>query len=304
MGWLKRNLFFAIGGVVALGLLGGAGFYDYQSWGHNQTAFADLNEAYSKLTDAAKVSPSHPSPGNDKVDNIAAANEQRKQLEAWISQTKGYFQPIDPIPANRPLSNESFGHALAGTIKQLQDDAASMNVQLPPQYPFSFTTDIGRLTFAGGLEPLSEQLGEVKAISEVLYGSGINALDGIQRYRASPDDANGPQTDYLDDQPVTNDMAVFMPYQITFRGFSPEIARVLEAFATSPHGFMIKTISVQPAGAAAMTTAGPLNYNDAGVLISPTPTPAPGRGGLQTVLNEQLLRVTLMVYVVKLTPRN
>jgi hypothetical protein len=29
----------------------------------------------------------------------------------------------------------------------------------------------------------------------------------------------------------------------------------------------------------------------------------PGRGGLQTVLNEQLLRVTLVVEIVKLAPK-
>jgi hypothetical protein len=33
------------------------------------------------------------------------------------------------------------------------------------------------------------------------------------------------------------------------------------------------------------------------------PTVTPGRGGLQTVLNEQLLRVTLVVEVVKLLPK-
>ena len=39
----------------------------------------------------------------------------------------------------------------------------------------------------------------------------------------------------------------------------------------------------------------------------PAPTPgaplAPGRGGLQVMLNEQLLRVTLVVEVVKLLPK-
>ena len=61
------------------------------------------------------------------------------------------------------------------------------------------------------------------------------------------------------DQPVTNDLAVLMPYQVTFRGFSPEMAQVLEAFATSPHGFIVKTVSVQPEamfGAAAGDTGG------------------------------------------------
>jgi hypothetical protein len=301
MGWLKRNLFFAIGVVVSLGLLGAAGFYAYARWGHNQAAFAHLTEVYTKLSDAAKQKPS---PGNDKVDNITAANEQRKQLETWISQTRNYFQPIEPIPkpAKGPLSNETFAPVFHHTINQLQSEAEAANVKLPPQYFFSFTAQSDKPFFApGSLEPLAVQLGEVKTISEVLFGAGINALDGVQRVRSSPDDANGPQTDYLDEAPVTNEMAVLVPYQITFRAFSPEIAQVLKAFASSPNGFVIKTMSVQPAGATAASAAAP-NAIDAGA--PPPPVPMPGKGGLQTVLNEQLLRVTLMVEVVKLTPRN
>jgi hypothetical protein len=291
MGWFKRNLFFAIGVVVALGLLGAAGFYDYESWAHNQTAFAKLNEVYNTLSELNKQKPS---PGNDKVDNIAAAREQERQLREWINKTRNYFQPIAPIPklTNAPVSDKLFAEALVRTIGQLQREAANANVKLPPQYDFSFTAHMDQLKFApGSLEPLSVQLGEVKAISEVFFEAGINALDGIQRFRASPDDASGPQTDYLDDQPVTTDLAVLVPYQVTFRAFSPEIARVLEVFATSQHGFIVKTISVQPAGAT-------------GTTVAAAPAPLPGRGGLQTVLNEQLLRVTMMVEVVKLTPRN
>ncbi len=87
----------------------------------------------------------------------------------------------------------------------------------------------------------------MKAISEILFAAGINALDGIQRMRVSADDASGPATDYLDDQPVTNDLGVLTPYQVTFRGFSAEIARVLGGFAAAPHGFIVKTIK-RPAG--------------------------------------------------------
>jgi hypothetical protein len=190
----------------------------------------------------------------------------------------------------------------------LQRDAAADNVELPPQYTFSFTAHMTRLTFApGSLEPLSVQLGEVKTISEILFGTGINALDGIQRVRSSPDDASGPDTDYLADQPVTADLAVMTPYQITFRGFSPEIARVLDAFASSPHGFIIKTISVQPAGGTGATSTTGAPGFDSGTAGAATPgasAPVQGKGGLQTVLNEQLLRVTMMVELVKLTPKN
>jgi hypothetical protein len=75
---------------------------------------------------------------------------------------------------------------------------------------------------------------------------------------------------------------------------------VLARFASSPHGFIIKGISVQPSSAALMTSP---------ELTMPPPPPTgvppatPGRGGLQTVLTEQLLRVTLAVEVVKLLPK-
>jgi hypothetical protein len=73
---------------------------------------------------------------------------------------------------------------------------------------------------------------------------------------------------------------------------------VLAGFASSPHGFIVKSINVQAAGTSAATST------DASVS-SPTSasTVTPGRGGLQTVLNEQLLRVTLVVEVVKLLPK-
>jgi hypothetical protein len=39
MAWIKRNLFFVIGGILAMGLLGAAGFYNYKGWSHNTAAF-------------------------------------------------------------------------------------------------------------------------------------------------------------------------------------------------------------------------------------------------------------------------
>ena len=78
MGWIKRNLFFVIGGVLALGLLAAAGYYDYASWAHNQAAYKKLTEIYNTLSDAAKKKPS---PGNDKIHNIAAADEQTKPAQ-------------------------------------------------------------------------------------------------------------------------------------------------------------------------------------------------------------------------------
>jgi hypothetical protein len=162
------------------------------------------------------------------------------------------------------------------------------------------------------LDALPTQLGEVKTISEILFAARVNALDGVQRIRLSDDDANGSQGDYMDDQSVTNDLAVITPYIVVFRAFSPEIAQTLAGFASSPNCFVVKGINVQPAG---VTTGGASTSmttmtmgRDVGRYQSPAGMPTTpvvtGKGGLQTVLNEQLLSVTMEVELVKLLPKN
>ena len=113
---------------------------------------------------------------------------------------------------------------------------------------------------------------------------------------------------------MTNNLAVLTPYQITFRSFTPEVAEVLARFASSPHGFVVKSINVQPAGAsaaspdlsatpgAAIHAAASMDAGRSGGVPPQGASPAsvPGRGGLQKVSNEQLLRVTIVVELVKL----
>ena len=50
----------------------------------------------------------------------------------------------------------------------------------------------------GSLGALAQQLGEVKALCEILFAAKINSLDGIRRVPVSPDDAGGTQADYLE----------------------------------------------------------------------------------------------------------
>jgi hypothetical protein len=301
MAWIKRNLFFVIGGILAIGLLGAAGYYNYIGWSHNTAKNSLLNENYEKLK---SLTLQKPSPGNEHVDNIKVAKEQEGRVRDWIRQAADNFQPIAPIPntGNNAVSSEAFAAALRRTIDQLQHEAEVASVTLPPKYNFSFEAQRSLVKFdTAHLGALAAQFGEVRTIAEILYAAKVNSLDGIQRVRVSDDDASGPQADYFDDRSVTNNLAVLTPYQITFRSFSPEIGQVLAGFASSPHGFIVKSISVQPAGTLAATSP------DATAPQPPSPGPAPavvpGRGGLQTVLNEQLLRITLVVEVVKLLPK-
>jgi hypothetical protein len=359
MAWIKRNLFFVIGGLLALGLLGAAGYYNYREWKRNAAAYDTLKQYYDTLRNL--ITTPKISPGNDKVDNIKAAKEQEGQIRDWIRQAADCFQPIAPIPApvNGNVTSEAFAAALRRTIDQLQHEAEAASVGLPPRYYFTFEAERPLVRFApGSLGALAVQFGEVKAIAEVLFAARVNSLDGIQRTRVSEDDFNGPQSDYFEEYSVTNNLAVLTPYQVTFRSFTPEIAHVLAGFATSPHGFVVKSINVQPAGAVTAPGPGPMGpppgmpvpgmprqpvpetgsaetavpllavTDTAGPVlgqaylppavrrqIAPPPPSMPtappvvtpgvtsGRGGLQTVLNEQLLRVTLVVEIVKLQPK-
>jgi len=213
----------------------------------------------------------------------------------WIDQAANYFKPIAPIPAAMEVTSEEFAADLRRTIDQLQHEADAASVQLPPKYGFSFEAQRMIVKFApGSLAPLAVQLGEVKTISEVFFAARVNALDGIQRVRVSDDDASGPQTDYLNEVSVRNNLAVETPYAVTFRSFSPELAAVLAGFAASPNGFIVKAINIVPAGAVTQGAAPGMP-----VPASPAPTVGTGRDGLPTVLKEQLLRVTLEIVIVK-----
>jgi hypothetical protein len=312
MGWIKRNLFFVAGGILALGLLGGAGFFIYTGWARNSEMSDKLNEIYGKLAELAQAPVQ---PGNDKIDNKKIAQEQEKQVRDWMDRATNFFSPIPPIPEGS-VTSKTYATALGTTIYQLQQEAKDDSVTLPPEYYFSFQVQNNKLTISSAsLDPLAAQLGEVKAIAEILYAARINALDGIQRVRVSDDDMQGLQSDYIDERPTTNQLAILTPYVVTFRSFTPELARVISGFATSPNAFIIKSISVQPAGAA-MTAApqapaygpgGPMMGHHGEAMPMPMPEQPPpmaGRGGLQTVLKEQLLRITMEVEIVKLLPKS
>ena len=317
MGWIKRNLFFVIGGIVALGLLGAAGYYIYASWAHNDKAFDDLTQVVQNLK---SLNDEKPSPGNEKNNNIQNAKDQEKQLKEWLASSANNFMSIAPIPPGQ-VTGANFSGALQNTLGQLRHEADAAGVLLPPKFAFSFTAEGDRMTFApAGLGPLAEQLGEVATISRVLYAARVNALDGIQRVRASDDDASGQSADYIEERPVTNELAIIEPYVVTFRAFTPELAAVLADFATAKNAFVVKAVSVtradnsgagMPAGGGDQPSPGmpPMMRGPGGEFQQPPPAaagmpPVAVKGGLQTVLKEQLLRVTLQVQIVKLLPPN
>lgn len=343
MSWVKRNLYFLIGGIIALVLLGGAGWYLYSKWDLNNTNLASLNQAYADLKG---LNDKNPNPGGD---NIKIAKDQRKELLDYMGRAQKYFQRIPPIPDLPKKTDRDFASALNRTIDQLRRDSTNASVNLQDNYNFSFQAEKLKIAFAGGsIEPLSRQLGEVKAICDVLFQARINALDALRRERVSGDDAAGPATDYLGENSTTNGQAILSPYELTFRCFSPELAAVLAGFASSPNGLIVKTINVEVAGTVPTeVSATPQPTTPTPVYVQPQPTasaeaaerarygmdmrgqgnrygegsqkfptyPQPqyvapvaaapkGGGGLPVVVDEKQLKVTLQLVAVKLINSN
>ena len=315
MAWIKRNLYFLIGGIVALALLGAAVFYLVTKNQMNSELSEKLDAAYGELT---QLNQQNPHPGNSKVDNIKIAKEQSGRLAGYVARADQFFGSIPSIPDSGEITDAIFAAQLSKTIVELQTAATAASVTLPPRYDFSFSAIKSKMAFAtGSLHPLAEQLGEVKAICDVLYRAKINALDSIRRRRVSPDDRE--LADYTEQPATTNELAVLTPYEVTFRCFSGELAEVLRGFAYSPNGFIVKTVSIDPASALAVAPeaqaavpstifAESLRRRspfEPGIMAPPVVQPiAPvtpaGRGGLQTFLNERPLRVNLVIELVKL----
>lgn len=356
MSWLKRNLFFAIGSLVALILMGLAGWFLYSKWGENNDVLASLNSDYAELK---SLNSANPHPGSGSINNIQLAKEQRNQLLEFLKKTGPYFAPIPRVPDLPKITDRDFSVALSQTIEQLRADATNNSVSLPAEnYSFSFAAQKSKISFAAGsLDRVATQLGEIKALTEILFNARINALDNLRRERVSQDDSFGLQTDYLGEKTTTNSLVVLTPYEITFRGFSTELAAVLAGLANSPHAVLVKTINVElaPAVAAPEPVAttpqfimvpqvnpmqqesmshqqqevdaqaafraryglgnqqnlGGVSYRGLGSTPQPVYTPPPtgipaaaaaNKGGLPTVLDEKLLKITLDLYIVKPLP--
>lgn len=327
MAWIKRNLFFLIGTLIALGLMGYGIFYLLGQINYEHQVVDSIQQQYETLKSLTKQ---NPHPGNEKVDNIKAARDQETILHNYIKRERAIFEPIPSIPdtSSNKISNADFNRGLRNTIADLRRSATSQSVELPNDYNFTFKAQVDKFTFEPGtLEPLASHLGEIKAICDVLFDSKINYLENIQReVISSNQDNNTP--DYLTDKKtVSTPLADLTPYQITFRCFSAELAQVLANFATSPYGFFVESINVEPianlaeenafgggggAGAFAAPTAQPPftpGGRPAGYLPGQGPGGRPGTpagAGVaaaaphsNTFLNEKPFRVTLLVQVIK-----
>jgi hypothetical protein len=316
MQWIKRNLFLVIGGVVALGLLGFAGFYLYTKIQQDNAVTEELAAATQKLEGLAKREP-YPNP-----ENIKAAKDEAKRVQGFLEDVEKHFASA-PYP--QQLNNMEFRTYLETTRSELLADALRSGVEVPTNYWFSFAAQKGAMTFSEkSLQPLASQLADIRTICEVLFDAKINSLVWLRRVPVDSQDQLGSQ-DYMNAKPITNNWGTVMPYEVTFQGFSAQLASVLEGLVRLPYCFVVTNLVVEPAASAGQSLNNPnvpflsvpqgesaaqnlmnrySRYARYGGMMGPPPAPvAPVATGPTNFLDEKPLRFTLYVQAVKLKPQ-
>jgi len=309
MSWAKRNLYFLISCIVAVVLLGAAGWYCWTSYQANNDNWAHLTEAYSQMKQFADKKPG---PGNETVDNIKTAKDQTQEAKKRVAELEKFFTPVKSIPDTNKLDNRMLAFAVRETVAQLRRAAQDKSVVLPgaamatpgvpavaSDFAFSFSLQMGKTVYdPGAFDMLAKQMGEVKTICDTLFGARILNLDAIQRERTS-DDANqqmGSQVDYIDSISLTNGDTVITPYQVSFECFTPQLGSVLASFANQPHTIVVKTLNVQPVDLMGMDAM--RNPNE----MQPMTMAGVRPGTLPTIIDEKKLKVIMLLDFIKITP--
>src|SRR5438552_1963394 len=152
MSWIKRNIGFVIGSLVALGLLGAGVFYLFSKIGNANGITEEIQKQYSELDRLNKLSPH---PGSGKVDNVKIAKEHEQTLRAYMAKVQPLFQRVPPIPDSPKISNAEFAAQLRNTVAQLRREAEQASVQIPKDYYFTFEAQRRLMLFdTGSLEKL------------------------------------------------------------------------------------------------------------------------------------------------------
>lgn len=243
MAWIKRNLFMLIGGLVALALLGVAGWFLWSKYEEDVAVTAEVTAATEALKALVEADPH---PGTEKLNNIEAARKEVKRLTDLKGEIQKFFGVLPTSTNHVKLDPAQFKNLLENSIDELERESKKMSVKLPDQYAFGFSEQRKKVQFAqGSLDILANQVTDVKTIAQILFAAHINQLISFRRSTTADDPVMGG-ADYLTRKMSTNkvDNTVTIGYEVKFVGFSADLAAVLEGFIKAPGCFIVKSVGV------------------------------------------------------------
>src|SRR5687767_9581330 len=299
--WIKRNLFLAIGGIVALLLLGVGIFLLLGAKSRSETLESEIAEMKSML-DNLYGSPVFPG-----QTNIDIAKAETKKLNGVVAEMRKLFEPV---PAEK-VTGLAFRSYRDNTLAELHRMAEQARTTLPGKgYAFSFETQRTKVDFKEGTFPaIPEQMAEVRALCKILFDAHVDPLVNIRRAKVSKDDEESNAASDFHLLKVETNAAmgtVQSPYELVFNCLSSDLAAAIQGFLNSRHGFVVKGIHVEPA----VEAAGPnvpgsgSQPNSPRTRAQPAPVAVPVTRPGSTdkpniLLKERRLKVTLLVYAIR-----
>ncbi len=271
MNWVKSNIGLVVGGVVALALMGVAGWFLFTQMEAEKRAEANLEQGLSNLKSLMTRDP-HPGDPNEGVDNIAAVQtEQAKVAKNLLEPLRKLFPPFQ---APEELDTFKFKSLLEERVANMQRAARKSGTKLPKEgdskYSFSFSDVRPKVSFAPEtLGPMAFQLAQIETISDILFDAKIHSINGIKRpevaeaeeeveededdYDDEEDSAfssfslSVSSDNYIEDEVITNSItgAIIYPFQLSFQCFASELSNVMTGFNDNDHFFRVKWMVVE-----------------------------------------------------------
>jgi hypothetical protein len=310
MAFIKKHLVLLIAAVVSLGVLAYAVIFVQQKKEADAAVSASVDEAAEQFRQLLqrKVHP-----GNEKVNNIEIAKGEVVKMRSFMDEMREYLKGPQ-IATN--LNNQMFRAKLDTTVAELRRQAEEAGVTLPnTNFWFTYGQYKTTVDFKNDAVGLAAELEDIRAMMRVVYDARVHALVGLKRVPVAESDNFGT-FDYIPNRyPKTNDWAITTSYEMTFQGFSSELARVMEGLANAKQCFVVKSVGVaqapeerKPTPAAPVYMPPPMGMERYNQRYMPQPQfrPPPAQSarpqptGLKTVLDENKLRFTLLVDSVRL----
>lgn len=270
MNWVKSNIGLVVGGVVALALMGVAGWFLFTQMEAEKRAQANLEQGLTNLKSLLTRDP-HPGDPNAGVDNITAVKaEQAKAEKNLLEPLRELFKPFE---APEDLDTFKFKSLLEERVATMQRAARKAGTKLPKEgdskYSFSFSDVRPKVSFAPEtLGPMAFQLTQIESISQILFDAKIHSINGIKRPEVSEaeeeveedeDDYDDEESafssfslgtsseNYIEDEAITNSItgAIIYPFQLSFQCFASELSDVMAGFNDSDHFFRVKWMVVE-----------------------------------------------------------
>ncbi|MCD8533833.1 MAG: Amuc_1100 family pilus-like protein [Verrucomicrobia bacterium] len=230
-----------IGLAVAVLLIGGAGYFaflQYNSFTQSQQTLQSERSTWEGLETKS------PHPGTPNLDNIRSATNDLARVQQLFDTTQRLFRPVPPITISNAFD---LNIAVNRTISSLNKQASLYGVTVPNSYNFTFRGQKEVIDFKskGSIPKFAYHLNNVEKLVQAVYNARVHSLESIKRVRVDETDENS--FGIMQNLGMTQDeFLLYTPYEISFKGFSSELASVLENLTNSEDVYIVKAMNVEP----------------------------------------------------------